>query len=90
MKATYRVPRPPEIAGNENFVNSQKSDELLGVIAFRAPDTSAAPAAKKRKVREFDAMETTGSRVDDDHRVYQSNSPFHTGWEEMELQVEAK
>lgn len=89
MKETYHVPRPPEIAVNENLVNSQK-DELLSVLGFCAPETSAAPAAKKRKVRELRAIETTCSRADDDDHVCQKSHPFHSGWEEVELKVEAK
>lgn len=90
MKETYRVPRPPEIAGNENLGNSKDSEELLSVLGFCMPETSTAPAAKQRKIRELHAIETTCSRADDDHRVGQKSYPIHTGWEEVELKVEAK
>jgi hypothetical protein len=90
MKETYRIPRPPQIAGNGNLVISKDSEELLSVLGFCTPETLAAPATKKRKIRELHAIETTCSRADDDHRVCQKSHPFHTGWEEVELKVEAK
>jgi hypothetical protein len=90
MKETYRVPRPPEIAGNDNLVNSKDSEELLSVLGFCAPETSAAPAAKQRNIRELHAIETTCSRADEDHRVCQKTRPFHSEWDQAELKVEAK
>jgi hypothetical protein len=90
MKETYHVPRPPEIAVNENLVNSEDSEELLSVLGFCAPETSTAAAGKQRKIRELHAIETTCSRADDDHRVCQKSHPFHTEWEEVELTANAK
>jgi hypothetical protein len=90
MKETYRVPRPPVIAGNENLVNFEDSEELLSVLGFCAPEASTAPAGKQRKIRELHAIETTGSRADDDHRACQKSHPFHSGWGEVELTANAK
>lgn len=90
MKETYHVPRAPDIAGSENLVNSRDSEELLSVLGFCAPETSTAPAVKKRKIRELHAIETTCSRADDDHRACRKSHPFHTGWEEAELTANAK
>lgn len=90
MKETYHVPRAPDIAGSENLVSSRDSEELMHVLGFCTPETSTAPAANQRKILELHPIETACSRADDDHRVGQKSFPIHTGWEEVDLQVEAK
>jgi hypothetical protein len=89
MKETYRVPRPPEIAGNGNIVNSKDSEELLSVLGFCAPETSTAPAAKQKKIRVLHAIETTCSAADDDDHVCRMDNPFHSRREEGRLEVGA-
>jgi hypothetical protein len=90
MKETYRVPRPPEIAGNENLVNSKDSEELLSVLGFCAPDASAAQEPRQAENRELLVIKTPDTASDDeDHSCWRDNS-CHTGREEVSLAVNAE
>jgi hypothetical protein len=90
MKETYCVPRPPEIAGNENLVNSRDSEELLSVLGFCAPDASAAQEPRQAETRELHVIKTPDNSSDDDDHVCWRDNPCHTGREEVSLAVNAE
>jgi hypothetical protein len=90
MKETYHVPRAPDIAGSENLVNTRDSEELMNVLGFCTPQALTAPTANQQKILKLRAIETAGFKADDDHCAGQKTFPLHTGWEDVELKVEAK
>lgn len=90
MKETYRVPRPPEIAGNGNLVNSKDSEELLSVLGFRATEASAVKECRQGGTRRLHAIKTPCTGPDDKDQLCPTGNPIHITWEEPELTANAK
>jgi len=90
MKETYRFPRPPEIAGNGNLVNSKDSDELLSVLGFCAPEASEVQERRQGGARRLHAIKTPCTGTDDKDQVCPTGNPVQITWEEPELTANAK
>jgi hypothetical protein len=88
MKEAYRIPRPPELAGNGNPFDSGGSEELLSVLGFSISEAPVVQDTCDEVTQALDAIETSYLTIDDRAEVCETD-PFLMTLEQFNLRVEA-
>lgn len=89
MKTTYSVQGMPEISRNENLVNFTNSQEPLGVLGFRASETSSAQVGRQEKALRTHAIYIPCFNAGVRSQVWQSSNPFRSVDQQVKLTAKA-